>query len=69
MTVKDIQEVLFGVCEWRVYDKQGRFDKSVLTYAYNMRFELGYANYTISKIDSGARTDGYTVVEIRPPHV
>lgn len=69
MTVKDIQEVLFGVCEWRVYDRQGRLDRSVLTYAYNMRFELGYANYTVSKIDSGARTDGYTVVKIRPPRI
>ena len=69
MTVKDIQDVLFGVCEWRVYDKQGRFDKSVLAYAYDMRFVLGYANYTVSKIDSGARTDGYTVVEIRPPRI
>ena len=67
MTVKDIQGVLFGICEWRIYDKQGHFDKSVLTYAYNMRFELGYANYTVSKIDSGARTDGLTVVQIWPP--
>lgn len=67
MTVKDIQGVLFGICEWRVYDKQGHFEKSFLTRAYDMRFKLGYANYTVSKIDSGARTDGLTVVQVWAP--
>lgn len=67
ITVKDIQSVLFGVCEWRIYNAQGHFEKSVLTYAYEIRFELGYANYTVTKIDSGARTDGLTVVDVWPP--
>lgn len=66
ITVKDIQSVLFGMCEWRVYTPEGAFDKSIVTYAYEMRFENGYADYEVTKIDSGARTDGLTVVTIRP---
>ena len=67
ITVKDIQGVLFGVCEWFVYDKRGIFEKSFLSHAYEVRFEMGFANYEVTKIDSGARTDGYTVVSIWAP--
>lgn len=69
ITVKDIQGVLFGVCEWRIYNMQGHFEKSVLTYAYEMRFELGYANYTITKCERKNKMckycsgDGVIVVE------
>lgn len=66
ITVKDIQGVLFGACEWRIYTSQGAFDKSIITHAYEMRFENGYADYEVTKIDSGARTDGLTVVNIHP---
>lgn len=67
ITVKDIQGVLFGVCEWRVHDENGIFEKSFLSHAYEVRFERGFANYEVIKIDSGARTDGYTVVYIWAP--
>lgn len=58
ITVKDIQSVLFGVCEWRVYTSEGAFDKSIITHAYEMRFENGYADYEVTKIDSRAFTIG-----------
>ena len=38
ITVKDIQGVLFGVCEWRVHDENGIFEKSFLSHAYEVRF-------------------------------
>lgn len=67
MTVKELQGVLFGVCEWRVYDFYGNYIETHITHAYDVRFKLGYSNYKIRKIESGARTDGYTIVEIWPP--
>lgn len=66
MTVKDLQGVMMGKCEWRIYDKFGNYVNTILTYAYNMRFELGYANYKIRKMESGLRTDGLTTISIWP---
>lgn len=67
MTVKDLQGVLMGECEWRVYDWYGNYIGTHIAHAYDIRFKLGYSNYKIRKIESGARTDGLTVVEIWPP--
>lgn len=66
MTVKDLQSVLMGECEWRVFDYYGNYTDTHIAYAYDIRFKLGYSNYKIRKIESGARTDGLTVVEIWP---
>ena len=66
MTVKDLQGVMMGKCEWRIYDRWGNYVNTYLTYAYDMRFKFGYANYKIRKMESGLRTDGLTTISIWP---